>query len=152
MVTSVYRFRYDPGFTSARRSTGSPACPARRPTAPNLLVELYQGEPEIIGHPAVAVLLGLGDPLLVGGARLVFSSEVPEHLPKACVSVPLVVGVDGQVALQDRRLVLVAAGLLVLVRQRQQPRRIVRIIRQHPLEIIYPVVHESPPVGGVLKY
>src|SRR5215210_366040 len=105
MVTPVYRFGYDTGFSIGSPRCLSPDIPARRPRAPNLFVELYQGEPEIVGHPAVAVLLGLGDPLLVGGARFVFAPEIREHVPKARVSVTFVVSVDGQVALQDRRLV-----------------------------------------------
>src|SRR5215218_5005510 len=141
-----------PSWLRRRFSIGSPISRSTlhtaRPSRPEqkLLVKLYQGEPEIFRHPAVAVLLGLGDPLLVGGPRLVFAPEIREHVAEARVSVPLVVGVDGQVALQDRRLVLVTSGLLVFIGQGQQPRRIVGIIRQHPLEIIYPVVHTSPPV------
>src|SRR5918998_2424841 len=140
MVTSVYRFGYDAGFPA-----GSPI--SQVPAAPDLLVELYQGEPEIVGHPAVAVFLGLGDPLLVGGARFVFAPEIREYAAEARVSVTLVVGVDGQVALQDRRLVFVTSGLLVFVCQGQQPRRVVGVVGQHPLEIIYPVVHQNPPWG-----
>src|SRR5918994_1217553 len=146
MVTLVYRSCYDARFTIRSPKCWSPDIPGGCPTAPNLFVELYKGEPEIVGHPAVAVLLGLGDPLLVGGARLVIAPELREHVPKARVSVPLVVGVDGQVAFQDRRLVLTAPGLLVFIGQGQQPRRIIGIICQHPLEIIYPVCHENPPV------
>jgi hypothetical protein len=39
----------------------------------DLLIKLFKCEPEIVCHPAVAVLLGLGDPLLVGGTRFIFA-------------------------------------------------------------------------------
>src|SRR5215211_7199284 len=119
-----------------------------RPSRPEqkLLVKLYQGEPEIFRHPAVAVLLGLGDPLLVGGPRLVFAPEIGEYAAEACISVTFVVAVDSDIAPQNSRLIFATSGLLVLVRQGQQPRRVVGVVGQHPLEIIYPVVHKNPPV------
>src|SRR5918911_3879931 len=117
MVTSVYRSGYD--GTLSRKSS---------------LVELDQGEPEVVGHPAVAVLLRLVDARLVDGTRLVFSSQVGEHVAEARVRVPLVVGLDLQVALQDRGLVLLAPRLPVLVGQGQEPRRVVGVIGQHSLE------------------
>src|SRR5215217_3303701 len=93
------------------------------------------------------MFLGLGDPLLVGGTRLPFAPEIGEYVAEARVSVSLVVGVDGYVALQNRCLIFVTSGLLVLVCQGHQPRRIVGVVGQHPLEIIYPIFHGNPPVG-----
>ena len=43
------------------------------PLEQDLLAQLYQCEPEIVCHPAVAVLFGLGDSFLVGGTRLIFA-------------------------------------------------------------------------------
>src|SRR3954454_3880105 len=133
MVTSVYRSGYD--GTLSRNSS---------------LVELDQGEPEVVGHPAVAVLLRLGDARLVGGTRLVFSSQVGEHVAEARVGVPLVVGLDGQVVLQDRGLVLLASRFPVLVRQGQKPRRVVRVVGEHPLEVVDSVLHENLPLSAVV--
>ena len=48
---------------------------------------------------------------------------------------------------QNRRLVFVASGLLVLVGQGKQPRRVVGVVGEHPLEIVYPVFHGDPPVS-----
>src|SRR5215210_8884668 len=101
MVTPVYRFGYDTRFSIGPPMCRSPDIPKRRPAASNLFVELYQGEPEIFRHPAVAVLLGLGDPLLVGGPRLVFAPEIGEYAAEACISVTFVVAVDSDIALQN---------------------------------------------------
>src|SRR5215211_6434407 len=132
-----------PIWLRRRFSIGSPISRSTlhtaRPSRPEqkLLVKLYQGEPEILRHPAVAVLLGLGDPLLVGGARLVFATEIGEHVSEARISVP--------------RLVFVTSGLLVFVGQGQQTRRVVRVVGQHPLEVIDPVFHEIPPFRSQMR-
>jgi hypothetical protein len=41
------------------------------------------------------------------------------------------------VAFEDRRLVFVALDLVVLVRKRQETRRVVGFVRQHLLEVFY---------------
>src|SRR5215210_3183846 len=106
MVTSVYRSGYDAGYPTDW------AHPLK-----NLLVQLNQREPEIVGHTAVAVLLRLGD------------------TPLVCCAC-LVVGLDGHVALEDRSLIFLAPGLPVLVGEGKQPSRVVRVVRKQPLEII----------------
>src|SRR3712207_5438982 len=105
----------------------------------SLLPQLDQREPQVIGHPAVAELLGLPDARLVGVPRLVLAPEPAEDLAKAGVRVPLVL-VPRDVALQHRRLVLVTLGLSVLVGQGQEPRRVVRVVRDHALEVLDPVL------------
>jgi hypothetical protein len=64
-----------------------------------------------------------------------------EYVAQARISVALVVLVRNQVALEDRRLVFVPAGLLVLVRQTKKAGRVVRVVRELPFEVPDPVLH-----------
>ena len=56
-----------------------------------MLAQLYDREPEILSHAAVAELLGLGYACFVGGSRLVFAPETGECVAQAQVRVALVV-------------------------------------------------------------
>ena len=89
----------------------------------------------------MAVLLRLTDARVVGGSRFVFAPEPGEYVAQPRICVALVFWVACDVALQDRRFVLVAPGLLVFVGQGLEAGRVVWIIRQHPLEVVNPVFH-----------
>ncbi len=107
-----------------------------------LLAQLYDREPQILGHAVVTELPRLPDAPLVDRTRLVPAPEMREYVAQARISVALVVLVRNQVALENRRLVLVAPGLLVLlVRQGHEAGRVVRVVRELPFEVLDPVLH-----------
>jgi hypothetical protein len=62
----------------------------RRTRSVSLLAQLDEREPQILGHPAVTVLLRLPDTLLVDGPSLVFAPETGEYVSQARISVALV--------------------------------------------------------------
>jgi hypothetical protein len=62
----------------------------RRKSSVSLLSQLNERDAQVLGHPAVAELLGLPDARLVGGPRLVLASQAPENLAQASVRVSLV--------------------------------------------------------------
>ena len=106
-----------------------------------LLAQLYDREPQILGHAVVTELPRLPDAPLVDRTRLVPAPEMREYVAQARISVALVVLVRNQLALENRRLVLVAPGLLVLVRQGHEAGRVVRVVRELPFEVLDPVLH-----------
>src|SRR5215210_4152494 len=122
-------------YTRSRRPPTLPACLI-------LLAQLYHCIPQVLGHAAVAELLGLVDTPLISDAGLVLTPDPLEGIAQTQVRVALVVASHGgDVAFEDRRLIFVALELVVLVRKRQETSRVVRVVRQHPLEILYPVLH-----------
>src|SRR5215212_3488537 len=122
-------------YTRSRRPPRPPACLV-------LLAQLYHRIPQVLSHAAVAELLGLADTPLISGAGLVLTPDPLESIAQTQVRVAFVVASHGgDVAFEDRRLIFVALDLVVLVRQRQETGRIVRVVCQHPLEVLYPVLH-----------
>src|SRR5215212_7135424 len=121
-------------YTCSRRPPTLPACLI-------LLAQLYHCIPQVLGHAAVAELLGLVDTPLISDAGLVLTPDPLEGIAQTQVRVALVASHGGDVAFEDRRLIFVAFDLVVLVRKRQETSRVVRVVRQHPLEILYPVLH-----------
>ena len=68
-----------------------PACGLTPREGPvSLLPQLYDREPQVLGHPAVAVLLGLLYAPLVGGSRLVLATQTPQNLAEPSPGVALV--------------------------------------------------------------
>src|SRR3712207_2580034 len=104
----------------------SPAASFRDSRLVVLLTQSNDCEPQVIGHPAVTVILCLPDAGRVGSPRLLLAPEVGEHVAQARIGVTLVVFMGGHVALESRCLIFVTLSLLVFVRQGEQAGRVVR--------------------------
>ena len=107
--------------------------PVDHPALPRSLSLLYTPAPRL--HSLSSEKLEL--------LRATSGQQGADPNPKRVLSLSTLTLVGRHVALEDRRLVFVTPGLIVLVRQGQGPRRVGLVVRQHQLEVLYPVLHGS---------